>query len=161
VIRHVHNRTIQGQEFLTGSVFHEIPNSGSASILLNIGSINTHVMTDIRTDGDANMLLFENAAVTDSGTQNIVINKYRGCGSTINSTVWANPTVTTSGTIIHTAMFHGGSGADTKFTSAPLGIGVHGEDIILNAGSLYWIKLENISGRELNADWNFEFHEHI
>ena len=155
-----HDRQIQGKTFLTGSSFYDIPDGGSVSILMAVGSCELHAALDSRSDGDANLILMENVNVASSGTQNTIMNKQRSCGSTINTTIWTNPTVTGSGDVIHTAMFLGGSGLGAKFASAPVSTGIHGGDLILAAGSCYWIKFENLAYRDITYDWNIEMHEH-
>ena len=125
-----------------------------------IGSRDLHAALDSRTDGDANLILMENVTVTSSGTQNKIINEQRTCGSVMNTTIWTNPTIATSGDVIHTALYLGGSGVGTKFVSASVGTGIHGGDIIFAPGSCYWLKFENLAGRDISYDWNIEMHEH-
>ena len=155
-----HDRQIQGRTYLTGSSFYDIPSNGSVSILMAVGSCDLHAALDSRSDGDANLILMENVQVTDSGVSIKIINEQRTCGSIMNTTIWVNPTVTTSGDVIHTAMYLGGSGLSTKFTSAAVSAGIHGGDLIFAAGSAYWIKFENLAYRDITYDWNIEMHEH-
>ena len=155
-----HDREIMGQAFLCGSSFYDIPTLGSTGILVETGSCDLHVQTNISSDGDARLIFMENVQVTNSGTQNLVINRNRCSTDTINTKIWTNPTVTTSGTVIHTAMLLGGSGTGTKFASAATGVGIHGEQIILCNGSCYWLKLENLAYRDITYDWNIGMHEH-
>ena len=155
-----HDREIQGKAFLCGSSFYDLPTMGSVGIMVAVGSCDLHIQADIRSDGDANLILMENVQVTDSGTQNLVINRNRCSTDTINTTIWTNPTLTTSGEVIHTAMFIGGSGIGTKFTSAQVGVGIAGDQMILCNGSCYWVKLENFAYRDITYDWNLAMHEH-
>ena len=155
-----HDRQIQGKTFLTGSSFYDIPSNGSVSILMAVGSCDLHAALDSRADGDANLILMENVHVNSSGAQNKIINEQRTCGSIMNTTIWTNPDIATSGEVIHTAMYIGGSGLSTKFVSAPVSTGLHGGDLIFAAGSAYWVKLENLAYRDITFDWNIEMHEH-
>jgi len=155
-----HDREIMGKSFLCGSSFYDIPTLGSVGFMIAVGSCDLHIQSDMRSDGDANLILMENVNVTNSGVQNLVINRNRCLSNVMNSTVWTNPTVTTSGAIIHTAMFIGGSGLSTKFASAPVGNGIAGDQLILCNGSCYWMKLENLSYRDITYDWNLNLHEH-
>ena len=130
-------------------------------MLFNCGSCDAHVKYDSRTDGDAILTLMENVTVTDSGTQNLIINRNRCMPTeTSNCSVWTNPTIGASGAVLHTAMYLGGSGASTKFISAQVGTGVAGDQMILCAGSSYLIKTYNIAARPLSIDWNLDLHEH-
>jgi len=156
-----HDRQIMGKTYLCGSSFYDISNSGSVGILLALGSCDLHTTFDSRANGDANMILMENVKVdSTSGNKITVINEQRTCGSMMNTTIWVNPILSTSGNVIHTAMYIGGSGAGTKFVSAPVSTGIQGGDLILAAGSAYWIKLENLAYRDITYDWNLEMHEH-
>ena len=155
-----HDREIMGQAFLCGSSFYKIPSNGSVGILLVIGSCDLHAQSSITADGDANFMFMENVQVTNSGVQNPIINRNRNSTDTVNTTVWTNPIVTDSGTIIHTALMLGGSGTGTKFVSPPIGVGIHGEQLILRNGSSYWIKIENLAYRDISYDWNINMHEH-
>lgn len=163
VMRHRHYRVHQGVSHHAGSSFYGIPINGSASIYIAVGSEGLHFNMDSRSDGDAALVFMENTNVSDSGIAINIFNRKRDCGSTINTKIFTNPTISTagSGEVIHTARFIGGSGADTKFASAPILLGGGEEDWLLSNGSSYWIKIENTSGRELTVDWNTTIHEHI
>jgi len=155
-----HDREIMGQAFMCGSSFYDIPTLGSTGIMLAVGSCDLYIKADMKSDGDARLILMENVQVTNSGTQNLVINRNRCSSNTINTTIWTNPTVTTSGAVIHTAMFLGGSGTGTKFSSSVVGAGIAGDQMILCNGSCYWLKLENIAYRDISYDWNLAMHGH-
>ena len=155
-----HDRQIQGNTYLCGSSFYDLPSLGSVSIFIPVGSCDVHMTLDSRSDGDVNLILMENVHVTSSGVPNYIMNEQRCSEKMPNFTIWTNPTVTTSGNVIHTAMFLGGSGAGTKFSSAPVGTGIHGGDMILCSGSAYLIKFENLAYRDITYDWNLELHEH-
>ena len=155
-----HDRQIMGHSYLTGSTFYDIPDGGIVSVMVVVGSCDLHNQVDMRSDGDANLIMYENTQVTNSGNQLYIMNQNRCCGSIMNTTIWEGPTIGASGDIIHTAMFLGGSGLGTKFASAAVGTGIHGEDLILCAGSTYLIKLENLAYRDISYDWNLVMHEH-
>ena len=156
-----HDRQIQGQTYLCGSYFYDIPSEGINSIFMAIGSCDLHSALDSRSDGDAVLELWENTHVTNSGNQITVINENRcAIGSTMNTKIWEGPTIGASGDIIHSAMFLGGSGLGNKFTSAPVATGLHGGELIFCAGSAYLIKLKNLAYRDITYDWNMEMHEH-
>jgi len=155
-----HDREIQGQAFMCGSVYYKIADTGSACMLFNCGSCDVHFMYDSRTDGDAIMTLMENVVVTSSGAENIIINKNRCIPYNSNCSVWTNPEIGASGTVIHTAGYLGGSGTSIKFVSAPVSTGIQGGEMIFCAGSSYLIKTDNIAARTLTVDWNISMHEH-
>jgi len=155
-----HDREIQGQAYMCGSVYYKMANAGSTCLLFNCGSCDAHFIYDSRTDGDAIMTLMENVVVTASGVENLIINKNRCIQGNSNCSVWTNPTIGASGGVIHTAMYLGGSGAGTKFISAPVGTGIQGGEMIFCAGSSYLIKTFNIAARPLSVDWNISMHEH-
>ncbi len=153
-------RVHQGLEYQTGSYRIGIPLDGSGGMLINTGSTDLHAIFTAMTDGDAILEFFENVTVSNSGTSLPIYNRHRNCGSILNSTIWDDPTVTTSGAMIHSAFFLGGSGADTKFVSEVVNITPAGQDIILNTGSSYWIKITNKCGRDMNLEYNYLLHEH-
>jgi len=123
------------------------------------GNGTNYAMVD-NSAGDAILTLMENVTVTDSGTQNSIINKNRAFPYTLNCSIWTNPTIGASGETIHTAIYLGGSGTTIKFVSAAVGTGIHGGELILCAGSSYLIKTQNIAARTLSLDWNINLHEH-
>jgi|GEM_PF-2896892 len=155
-----HDRQIMGQEYLCGSVYYKMADAGSTCLLFNCGSCDVHMNYDSRTDGDAIMTIMENVAVTNSGVQNSIFNENRCFTNISNCSIWTNPTIGTSGTVLQTAIYLGGSGTSIKFVSAPVGTGVHGGQAILCNGSSYLIKTDNIAARTLSLDWNVVFHEH-
>ena len=160
VMRHKHYRANVGLAYQAGSYWTGIPLDGSGGMLINVGSVNLHMAFDSRTDGDAILEFFENVTVSSSGTSLPIYNRKRDCGSILNSEIWNNPTVTASGLMIHSALFLGGSGTDTKFRSAAVSLAPGGADTILTTGIAYWIKITNQCGRNMNLDYNFRMHEH-
>ena len=162
VFDEMHDRIIEGKTFMIGSYVSPpgIPADSSGGILLCVGSKDVHFNYSTRTDGDCIFEIMENVQVTNSGTLMPFFNANRTSSTTINSAMWANPTVTNSGLVIYSALLLGGSGADTKFASAPAGTGVLGDDLMLANGSCYWIQYRNICGRNMLADFDADMHEH-
>ncbi len=153
-------RIHEGLAYEAGSYRIGIPLDGSGGMLINVGSLNLHTMFESITDGDAILEFFENVAVSNSGTSLPIYNRRRDCGSTVNSTLWDNPTVTASGAMIYSALFLGGSGTANKFQSETVNIAAGKDDTLLSNGSSYWIKITNQCGRDMNLDYNFIMHEH-
>jgi len=161
VMTHKHYRLNEGLSFQAGSYRVGIPLDASGGMLINVGSVDLHIGFDARADGDAILEFFENVAVSNSGASLPIYNRKRDCGSTCNATIWDNPTVTTSGLMIHSAMFLGGSGAaSTPIASPVVNLTPGGEDFMLDTGSSYWLKITNQCGRDMNLDYNFIIHEH-
>ena len=157
------DRIINGNTFQAGSSTTGMPIDGSGIIFLVNGSNNLHFEYNSTTDGNCKFELYENVTVTDSGVSMPIFNLNRHAavlGSTLDATLWTDPTVVSSGLMIHNALFLGGSGTDTKFVSAPLSASPLGGDWILEAGSCYMMLYKNICGRLLNIDFNALMHEH-
>ncbi len=154
----------EGNLYQAGSYTRGIGANGSVGYLVSVGSTdNVHMMFDARTDGNAIFEFYENVTVTDSGTSLPLFNRNRHAahlGSEIDVDIWINPTVTTSGLMIHNAWFIGGSGTADKFVSATVDAAPGGGDWLLEAGSSYWIKIQNQCGRGMNVDYNFIIHPH-
>jgi len=155
-----HDRIIQGKTHYVGSVFYEIPKDGSASIFLDVGSLNIHTTFNANSDGDMELVFMEDVSVTDSGVAIDLINKNRTSANTMNTQIFSNPTLVGSGNVIHTSLFLGGSGVATKFVSADINVGIEGSDWILSSGLCYWLKFTNRAGRLVSVDWDMEMHSH-
>ena len=160
VITDEHYRLNEGLSYQAGSYRVGIPLNGSGGMLINSGSVHLHMAFDARTDGDAIIEFFENVEVSNSGTSLLIYNRNRDSGNICNSEIWDNPTITASGLLIYSAMFLGGSGVGDKFVSPTVNITPKGEDMILNTGSSYWLKITNKCGRNMDLDYNFLLHEH-
>lgn len=156
-----HDRLVSGRLFQAGSYTNNIVDGGSIGVLVAVGSEQLHLNWDARSDGDAVLEFFEDVAISNSGTSLPFYNMDRASTNTINSTIWTNPTVTTSGNIVHSAMFLGGSLAATKHSSPNVSIAPEQLDWMLCVGSAYWIKITNKSYRVLDLDYNFYAHEHV
>ena len=164
VMTHNHFRNIQGEQFQAGSYIQNMPLDTSGAIFLCNGSVDLHFAFDARTDGNAIFNFYENTHVDDSGTSLPIYNTNRHAeneGHTINAKAWIDPTVNSVGTLIHSAMFLGGSGTSTKFASATVSTAPQDADWILEAGSCYYFEFINICGRDMNADFNLVMHEHV
>jgi len=155
-----YDRLVSGKMFQAGSYIADLADGGSVGILIAVGSESLHLDLDARTDGDAVLEFFEDVAISNSGTSLPIYNVNRTSTNTMNSTLWINPTVTTSGNMLYSALFLGGSGVSTKFVSPNMSIAPEALDWLLCAGSAYWIKFTNKAYRGINLDYNFYMHEH-
>ena len=54
----------------------------------------------------------------------------------------------------------GGSGTGTKFVSQIVNLGTTNEDLILKAGSCYWINVINHAGRDIRLSYEVNMYEH-
>lgn len=152
-----------GTVYQAGSYFQDLALDTSGAIFICVGSIDLHIAIDARTDGDCILDFYENAEVTHSGVSLPIFNRNRHsshAGSTLSSTAWINPVISSIGGLIHTAMFLGGSGTATKFVSAEVDIAPGNGEWILETGSCYYLRFSNICGRNMNADFNLVLHEH-
>jgi len=157
------DRLMNGNLYQAGSYFQEMVKDTSGGVFLCAGSNDVHLQFDARTDGDCILEVWENVHVSNSGISFPIFNRSRHAsilGSTLDATLWTNPTITESGAMIHSAMFLGGSGTGTKFQSSTVSIAPGNADWLFETGSCYYIQLKNICGRNLNADFNLVLYEH-
>ena len=162
VLTHRHWRVNECLEYVTGSSFYEIPKDGSGTVFFVTGSADVHFKFNAQADGDFRSVLMENVHVSASGTEIPINNRRRDCTDTISSKIFANPTIGAagSGDVICNSMFLGGSGTDTRFVSAQISAGEREADWILNNGSCYMFKFDNIAGRAATIIWNTGIHIH-
>ena len=157
------DRMINGNLYQAGSYIQNMPLDTSGAIFLCTGSNDVHFAFDARTDGDAIFNFYEGTRVSNSGTVLPIFNRNRhaaNLGSVIDAKLFVDPTLTSVGDIIHTAMFLGGSGTGTKFQSATVALAPSDTNWLLEAGSCYYFQFVNICGRDMNVDFNIVMHEH-
>ncbi|MCK5625139.1 hypothetical protein KAI04_04835 [Candidatus Pacearchaeota archaeon] len=157
------DRMITGNVYQTGSYFKNMADGASGLIFLCTGSSDIHFTLESRTDGNGIFEFYENVQVTDSGVILPIFNRSRHAeviGSIIDAAIWINPIVSSSGGMIHSAMFLGGSGPGEKFASAAVSIAPENADWLLEAGSCYMVKIKNEAYRTMNVDFNIVMHKH-
>ena len=156
-------RLLIGNLFQAGSYTQNMVVDGSGLIFLCPGSVDIHLIFESNTDADAQFEFFENVHVSNSGTSIPIYNRSRhaaSLGSTINASLWSNPIVNSSGGILYSAFFLGGSGPANRLASNTVNLAPGNADWLLEAGSCYMVQIKNEAGRLLNLDYNIVLHEH-
>jgi len=108
-IEHTHEEIHEGKHFVT--TYAAVKNNAETIVLLLTTPDNTavaHLLTKLRSSGEANFVLSENPTVSNVGTALTEINRNRNSANTAGVVVTHTPTTSDAGTVIYTE--HQGSG---------------------------------------------------
>lgn len=107
VIDSVHAQIHNGNVY-SASIYNEsVADDASISLLLNTGNREVHFASQVDSGGDSIVEILEGIEYT-GGTPITIINKNRTSLNTPLTTVYNNPTITTSGTTLFNAFVIGG-----------------------------------------------------
>ena len=140
-----HHEIHEGVSFSAHIQVPATNNNASYDVLIKVGTGAIHVIPSISTSLGASWGLYETPTTTADGTATTVNNRRRSSqgvvGFVSTSTVFANPTVTATGTQLD-GEFLGSGGAGAKTGGQSRGM----EEWVLKPATNYLIRVTNLSG---------------
>lgn len=150
----VHHQIHLGQLFSVGYGAEGIADDGVVEILLQVPTTldEAHIRIDGVAGGNAQFFLFEGTTFSAAGTSLTSINQNRKSANTALVTATHTPTITGDGTEIVSGYIVGGSGGNAQG-----GIAALFQEIALNPGDDYLLRLKNLAGTAqllaISAHW--------
>lgn len=136
----------RGDHYIGSHFFEGVSNNGNATLLLVAYSTKTYelsLQTHIASEGTSRLRIYEDALVSNNGTNVPIFNLSRLNGDSVNCDLYHSPTLSDNGTKIYDFLLPGGS--RNKVVGASDG-SFPTEIVHLKKNSNYAIVVTNLSG---------------
>ena len=157
VIKQTAHKQIQlGFMWDVSTLFIEVANDANADLIFEVGSIESHTVFTVQTEGGAHGFIYEEPTVTAAtGITAIIKNANRTTGDSGAPVALQGPTITDLGTLIFEWFIPGGSGGNANGGDAS-----RDSELVLKANTKYLFRLTNKKGNAADMSIALHTYEH-
>ncbi len=158
------DQRVQAGDLYRNAVKMDIASDSSAYLLIKVGTKDLHINFDIAVDGDTQVEIYLSPTVSANGTREYSGNfNFNYITRVAEAELYRDPTVTNEGVYLANVWAFGGAGTNVwgtnPATATRASVSTTPTEVVLTANTDYLLKINNFSGRLLQAFYVSSFHE--